>query len=232
MVVGNGMVAKLFKRYETNDDFLIFASGVSNSKSTDTADYLREFNSLKECVENNTAKTLAYFSTTSVNDPAELASSYVMHKLNLERYIELNTKNHIIFRVSNLVGKSPNKNTVLNFFTRHIIEGVHFNLWVNASRNLIGVDDFYNIADYILRDKSHMNKTINIANPSNYPVKKIIETIELFKHRKADYTPVDKGCSYQIEIEEIKPIIKQLGINFGEGYLEALLNKYYSDNEL
>jgi len=33
MVIGNGMVAKRFESYKTNDQFLIFASGVSNSKN-------------------------------------------------------------------------------------------------------------------------------------------------------------------------------------------------------
>ena len=33
MVIGNGMVAKRFGSYKINDQFLIFASGVSNSKN-------------------------------------------------------------------------------------------------------------------------------------------------------------------------------------------------------
>src|ERR1022692_2990056 len=108
MVVGNGMVAKRFKDYGTDENFLIFASGVANSKSTNEDDYKREFNLLQENINNNKDKTLVYFSTTSVNDPSELSSRYVAHKLNIERFIESNVKSYIIFRVSNLVGRSSN----------------------------------------------------------------------------------------------------------------------------
>jgi hypothetical protein len=42
MVIGNGMVATKFESFKTNDEHIIFASGVSNSKSSDSSAYKRE----------------------------------------------------------------------------------------------------------------------------------------------------------------------------------------------
>ncbi|MEO7119531.1 MAG: hypothetical protein ABIY62_00460 [Ginsengibacter sp.] len=43
MVIGNGMIANRFISYKNNDDVIIFASGVSNSKDTIEENFLREF---------------------------------------------------------------------------------------------------------------------------------------------------------------------------------------------
>ncbi len=39
MVIGNGLVARSFDSYAQDDRFLIFASGVSNSKSSTDEDF-------------------------------------------------------------------------------------------------------------------------------------------------------------------------------------------------
>src|SRR5438477_266860 len=59
MVIGNGMVAKRFESYKTNDQFLIFASGVSNSKNINHAAYERELTLLKNAIEENQENNIA-----------------------------------------------------------------------------------------------------------------------------------------------------------------------------
>src|SRR5471030_2330378 len=111
MVIGNGLVAKSFSEYNNDSKFLIFASGVSNSKSTNQVDYERELNLLKQKVAENGEKTLVYFSTCSINDPAESRSAYVAHKRGVEEYIRAHVEKYVIIRVSNLVGHTTNNNT-------------------------------------------------------------------------------------------------------------------------
>lgn len=226
------MVAKRFREYDNDDSFLIFASGVSNSKNKDAAAYRREYDLLETSLEQHKEKTLVYFSTTSVNDPAENTSAYVAHKLKIEAFIRSAAKNHIIFRVSNLAGQSANNNTVLNFFLHNIKNGIHFHLWQHACRNVIGLDDFYQIADAVLCSNAFLNKTVNIANPENYAVTEIVKAIEKFLNRTANYDALDRGGCFDIDITDIVPAIGQLGINFGPEYLQNLLHKYYSVNEL
>ena len=151
MVIGNGMVARRFESYKTNDQFLIFASGVSNSKNINPEAYARELLLLQTTIKQNPEKILVYFSTCSVYDPGEENSKYVVHKKQIEQLIQSNQRRFCIFRVSNLVGHSGNRNTILNFYVYHILNGINFDLWTNATRNLIDIDDMYQIADDILK---------------------------------------------------------------------------------
>ena len=227
MVIGNGLVARRFGLYNSQDNFLVFASGVSNSKTQNPDVYKREMKLLKECVEQYNTKSLVYFSTCSIGDPQEKESAYVHHKLHIEDYIRTRVKQYHIFRISNLAGISSNPNTLLNFFFNHVKNGVNFDLWTKACRNIIDVDDAYLIIDHILKHTLFPNQVINIANPVNLPVKKIIASIETFLHIKSNYIEIEKGVCFDIDISPVQHIIQKLGIRFDPGYVRDLLNKYY-----
>ena len=228
MVVGNGMVAKRFERYKEIDSFAIFASGVSNSKQSEPTLFEKEFQLLKETIKLNPKKIFVYFSTCSINDPDELNSPYVKHKQAIETYIQQNHSQYYIFRVSNLVGHSHNPNTILNYFVNHIRSATNFDLWENASRNLIDIDDMYAVVDYILTNRIMMNQVIMVANPLSYPVTRIIEEIENVFELNANYIRINKGRHFEIDVSSIKPLFRELNIDFSEGYLGHLLQKYYS----
>jgi nucleoside-diphosphate-sugar epimerase len=228
MVIGNGLVAKRFESYIRNNDFLVFASGVSNSKTKNPEAYDREMKLLKDSVQRYNTKTLIYFSTCSIYDPQEKGSAYVQHKLHIEDFIQTRAKKYHIFRISNLAGISSNPNTLLNFFFNHVKNGVNFDLWTNACRNIIDADHAYLIIDHILKHNLFPNQVINIANPENHPGKKIIETIETFLNIKSNYIEIDKGTCFEINTSPIQHIIQELKIRFGPEYLRDLLNKYYS----
>ncbi|MFN5841955.1 MAG: hypothetical protein ACK45G_01855, partial [Bacteroidota bacterium] len=68
MIVGSGLLANAFSSFRSVDDMVIFASGVSNSTSTDRNQYDREVELLRKYI-NRQAK-LIYFSTVSVFDPS------------------------------------------------------------------------------------------------------------------------------------------------------------------
>jgi nucleoside-diphosphate-sugar epimerase len=227
MVIGNGMVAKRFEAYRTNEQFLIFASGVSNSKIINPEAYERELVLLKRSIAENREKTLVYFSTCSIYDPGEENSKYVLHKKRIERLIEEDHKQFHIFRVSNLVGRSENRNTILNFYVHHILGGVNFDLWTNATRNLIDIDDVYRIVDHVLKGGIAKNRVINIANTENYSTQEIIIAIEGLWRTKANYIPIQKGHAFDIDLSVTRPIMNELGIHFGKNYLTNLLRKYY-----
>lgn len=227
MVVGNGLIAKRFHQYVVNDKFLIFASGVSNSKSTNHTDHDREFNLIKISHSENKDKTFVYFSTCSITDPFEKDTAYIAHKNKIEQYIQGNIKNYIIFRISNLAGKTNNTNTIFNFVAHHIINHQPFELWQHAVRNLIDVDDFYRIADYILQNSLYMNSIVNIANPHSYTMQEIVHTAEEHFHIRANYKPVMKGGGFHIDLQGTIHLFDELGIQFGANYLKNLYSKYY-----
>jgi len=227
MVVGKGMIAKRFGSYETDEQFLIFASGVSNSKNRIVAAYNREKELLKSSLNDNSEKTLVYFSTCSVYDPEEKESPYIVHKREVENIIRTHCRQFYIFRVSNLVGRSDNPNTVLNFFVYHIVNKINFDLWTNTSRNLIDVDDMYKIVDHILKQGLYPSQVVNIANVLNYGVPEIVKTIEDLWHTQANYVSIPKGQPFSIDLSLTLPIIRKLDIHFAKDYLVKLLEKYY-----
>jgi len=227
LVIGNGLLAHSFESYNKDDKFLIFASGVSNSKTKNPEAYSREITLLKKSIEQHRDKTIVYFSTCSIYDPDEMKSAYVQHKLKIENIIQTTVPQYYIFRVSNVAGKSPNPNTVLNYFYYHINNGINFDLWTNACRNIIDIDDVFFIADQLMKNKLVRDRVINIASPVNYPVKEIVTAIELFLNTKSNYVEVNKGTCFEIDLSAIQHIIEQPNLHFDNRYLPRLLAKYY-----
>jgi UDP-2-acetamido-2,6-beta-L-arabino-hexul-4-ose reductase len=205
MVIGNGMIAKEFSSYRSDDDHIIFASGVSDSTHSTALSFEREKLLLLDTIRNNPGKKLVYFSTCSIYDPSMKNAAYVRHKISMEELIKEEHAPYTIFRLSNPVGRTGNTNTVFNFFISNIHSGHHFEVWKNASRNIIDIDDMY----------------------ANYPVPYIIDTIEAHFHKKGKYTMLDKGDGPHIDISAIAPLIKKFNINFDGAYLPGLLQKYF-----
>ncbi len=227
MVIGNGMIAKRFSAYAEDSQWLVFASGVSHSLSVSEEEFQREENLLREAINGNKNKTLVYFSTCSIYDPSLHHSAYVLHKLAMEQLIRENAPSYTIFRVSNPVGKTNNYHTVLNFFVEHIRNQLFFTVWKYASRNLIDIDDMFIICRQIMQSGTGQNKIVNVANPVNYPVITIVEAIENYLEQKGNFMLAEKGNSPLIDTSEIQPLFHELNIEFGQHYLQALLQKYF-----
>lgn len=227
MVIGSGLLGKRFATYSDDEHFLIFASGVSNSSTTDNAAFLRERTLLEESIAAHPEKTFVYFSTCSIYDKALQEKPYVRHKKSMEALIATKCAHYYIFRISNLAGKTPNPHTVLNYFYFHLKEKQHFQVWNHAYRNIIDVDDTFTIVDNILRRHNFENEITNIANPHNCSALEIVQTMEKLLDWKGDYDIVEKSTFPTIDVEKIQPIIEQLSINFGADYLQELIRKYY-----
>lgn len=228
MIIGKGLIAREFKKYATLDDYLVFASGVSHSKSCTPEDLQRERLLFLSSVNAHPTRKVIYFSTTSVNDPDLRETPYVLHKLAMEALVRSHAAQWQIFRLSNLAGASDNPSTVLNFLYHSIHEGRPFQLWKYSERNIIDVSDVYHICDHILQKGLFPNTVVNIANPSNYPVNYIVRCIEGFTGRKAVCEEIEKGSSFGIDVADILPLYGELHIGFGDHYLPGLLQKYYS----
>ena len=129
MVVGNGMMAKKFLSFENDENILVFASGVSNSKETKPENFEREKKLIFESIEKSATKKFVYFSTCSIYDPTEKDSFYVQHKLECEQIIKENCKDYLICRVSNVVGKTLNPNTIISYLVSKSLTNL---LWVTV----------------------------------------------------------------------------------------------------
>lgn len=173
MVVGNGLIAKAFKKYE-HEDVLIFCSGVSNSGETRKSEYARETELLKEHLA--TSSRFVYFSTISVIDGSP-STAYVEHKSNMERLISSQHNNFLIFRLPLVVGHNANKHTFFNNLSEKIHKGEDLSVRT-VSRYLIDIDDVQLTLSKIISDLSIKNITINVCLENFTPVIDIINGME------------------------------------------------------
>jgi nucleoside-diphosphate-sugar epimerase len=225
VIVGSGLLAKTFAHFRHTGDLLIFASGVSNSYTSNLRDFEREERLLQDCLRLN--KKIIYFGTCSVYDPDMMQSPYVTHKLNMEALIVGSSSKFIIFRLPQIIGSAANKHTLLNFLYKSISEGEKFDLWINAERNIVDINTVNEVVTYIVHKNLFLNEVINLASPYNIKVSDLVSLLEVIVGRPANYITVDKGAKYIIDTSRINEIYKLLKISFSKKSLIYNLNKYY-----
>ena len=112
MVVGIGDIASALKDLD-RDDFVFFASGVSDSQCTDELDFKIERSLL---LIQDRDKRIIYFSSLSIFDKK---SAYTDHKKDMECLVERYFDNYCIVRIGNIAwGNNPK--TVVNYFRNAI----------------------------------------------------------------------------------------------------------------
>ena len=226
MVVGDGLIASLFKENYRND-VVFFASGVSNSLEKEIINFDREENLIRDTLEENPDKIFVYFSTCSIYDSSKNGSDYVLHKFKMEQIIRSKAKQFLILRVGNAVGKGGNPNLLINYFMCCAKTQSTINVHTKATRNLIDAEDIKKITEKLLTE-NYLNKIINVAYIQIYSVVEILEIIERFYHKKLDLNLIKSGSRYDINIPEIETYFKENQLTSKDEYLMAILKKYYS----
>lgn len=228
MLIGSGLIAHAFlPEFSHRDDVCVYAAGVSNSSCTDAHEFARERLRLTKALEQTSDEaTFVYFGTCSVADPEAQGTLYVQHKLVMEGLASEHPR-HLILRLPQVAGKTPNPHTLLNYLYARISRSEGFLLWRRATRNIIDVDDVAAIAHHLLADPTMRNSTVNIANSSSYPMTDIVHAMERIVGKQAIYEVVERGCGYPIDIRKILPILSEAAIKFDDSYLDRTIGKYY-----
>ena len=227
MVVGNGLLANTFASFKDNEDVIIFASGVSNSGCVDPVQFKRELNLVAKYKASE--KLFVYFSTSSIEDPFLKGSLYIKHKLEIEFYLKANFKRYLIVRLPNVVGKTENPNTLINFVYNVVQREQKMDIQLKASRYLIDVADIFLYLDRIIHNETELNKTVNLIIAKKLSVLQIVESFEdhLGKKIEKEILP-NAGGDYLLELDKI---FNKYGISDlvnGKEYLDNLIEKYYS----
>ena len=227
MVVGSGLLANTFASFKDNKDVIIFASGVSNSGCVDLEQFKRESNLVAKYRDSN--NLFVYFGTSSVEDPYLKGSLYIKHKLEIEFFIKSHFKRYLIVRLPNVVGKTKNPNTLINFVYNAVQREQKMNIQLKASRYLIDVADIFLYLDKVIDNESELNKTVNLIIAKKLSVLQIVESFEdhLGKNIEKEIFP-NAGGDYLLEVDNI---FNKYGISDlvnGKEYLDNLIEKYYS----
>ena len=232
MIVGSGLLARAFSEaFAGANDVLVYAAGVSNSSCADVREFDRERERLERALaEAGKAETFIYFSTCSVADPESSGTAYVRHKLAMEIVARAHP-GHLVLRLPQVAGKTPNPHTLLNYLYARISRGERFAIWGGARRNIIDVADVARIAELLVRGgggvKPARGETINIANARDYAVREIVQMLERVTGKRAILDVVARGGAYAVDIGRIRPLLSAAGVSFDETYLERVLRKYY-----
>ena len=146
MIIGNGLLANEFKKHsEDYKDYIVFASGVSNSKENRPEEFIREKELIIKTITENKDLTFIYFSSVLVGITN---NDYYNHKLAMEELIKNETSNHVIFRVPQIIGKLGNQNNLVNFLKNSIINKTEITVRTRVSRALIDIEDLEKIVNY------------------------------------------------------------------------------------
>lgn len=225
MIIGSGLIAKAFTNSVLHDGVVVFASGVSNSKNADIQDFNREFGLLEDTFKTSNQSLFIYFSTASIDDPALHNSPYVLHKKRMEQFIQDNFSEYLILRVSNVVGRSGNPNTIFNFIKGRIENNQRFELWTKAYRNLLDVEDLVIYTEVLVRE-GIKNRIEYAFNPNSISMPVMVALISEALNQSPEVELVDLGGGDFLNKEKLNPLIFSSGLNFGDDYYRRIITKY------
>lgn len=227
MVVGSGMMARAFSSYAESLRIVIFASGVSNSLETDPRAFARERSLLAEVRNANPQALLVYFSTCSIEDADRRNTPYVKHKQAMESFLADSPGPWLVFRLPLVIGQAHRGATFAQFLHQKISEGKSFEIWANATRYPIDVEDVLRVAREFIENRQIANQRVNIALRS-YPVSEFVRVMEEIVGKRARCVRVEKGAHQEILCPEVVQVAEKFHLDYSDGYLERVLRKYFS----
>lgn len=229
MIIGKGFIANNLKKIPSkiHDNYIIYASGISNSKIRNKKEIGREKKQIINFINQlEKKKILIYVSSLSVLNNTLKNDDYVKNKIYIEKKIIKKVKKYIIIRLPQVIGINNNPFTITNFFYNNIKYNKKFNLWTDVNRNLIDINDLKYIFKDILKKKYLKKKIINIYNPVSISAKEIVYIFEKILNTKAKFNQIknnkEKKFNYNIlRKHSYMNLFKKNDYNY------KILNKYY-----
>ena len=221
-IIGSGFIAARFKKYHKflkKKKIIIYAAGISNSLEVNKKNLEREVLKIKNFIHNN-KKKLIYISTYSVNDESRQRKLYVKNKIKIEKIIKQESKEYMIIRLPEIIGKNKNPNTLTNFFYNKIVKDESFNVFKNSRRNLLDVDDAIKNCIKIIRSYRKNKKVVNLLNKKFNTPLQIVNNFEKILKKKGIY----KLQNTKIKKWSLK---NNYYIYSKKNYLIKSLKKYY-----
>lgn len=219
MIIGGGQLSKAFTGHDT-DAVCIFASGVSDSSCSDASQFERERNLLLETLLANRAKKFIYFSSCALSASSYPRNAYYTHKANMESLVVNNSERFLIFRIPQLFGDLIHHKTLINYIYEAVRDGCNFNVYDDAHRYVIEINDVRKIVSLYLEEGVD-NLIVDLANPHRYRVVEIVYVFEQLLNKKAAYQIVQKTDKYEINFSSLIGFLEKhdVDMGFGEGYL-------------
>ena len=217
IVVGSGMLARAFQKSKS-DGCTFFCSGVSNSTEINSAEFEREAALLKKSLQYSDC--LVYFSSILATTKQ---NKYYEHKDRMEQLVKSLSDEYIIVRLPQVAGEVLN-NTLLPSFIKKIYFEEKFEIYNNAPRSLIDVEDVVTLFDNIYRNNIR-NQTINFCPGYEFQPIDLVRVIGDLLGKKPNINIVHKES---IQLCEQSSLLSEYVESLGDlnTYLERVAKKY------
>lgn len=230
-IIGKGFIAKnLYKISNVieKSDYIIYAAGISNSKIKSLNKLKKEINLFKKFITKNQNSKIVYISTADVTNNLKNKSKYVLNKIKIEKLIQKYFEKYIIIRLPQIIGKSKNKNTLINFFNDKIKKEKEIELLNNIKRNLLDISDVIKMIKTILINKRIKRKIIILSNKYSLKPIEIVQILELKHNKKAKYNIKKTNKQiWNLNFNKNLKYFKKAKIKFNKDYFIKSINKYY-----
>lgn len=222
MIIGNGLIASVFKNSKIDyANYIIFASGVSNSQETSDDEYEREKDLVIKTINENKGLKIIYFSSI-LSDTTK--NKYFENKLEIEEIIKSISNNYIIFRLPQIIGGNGNPRNLVNYFKNSIINGDEIIINNRLERSLLDIDDLFKIVNYC-KDKVTC-ETLNVSGIEKINVFTLCNLIGIFLNKKPIIKIID-NIKYDNWCVDNSPIINEAIKNIDSlNYTNTVLKKY------
>ena len=230
-IIGKGFIAKnLLKINSTinQNGMIVYAAGISNSQTKSKKQFVKEIKLFKNFTKKNYKNKIMYISTADVSNNLKNRTKYVKNKIKIEKIIKKNFNNFIILRIPQLIGKSSNKNTLINFFYNKIKEKKKIIVFKNVKRNILDIDDVIKMIQVIIMNKKVNKKIITLSNKNFIKPIEIIKILEKKLKKKANYILIKtKKQNWKLNFNQNIVYFRNAKINFSKDYLVKAVKKYY-----
>ena len=175
MILGSGLIAQSLSGLATSDDICVFATGVSDSTSSENSEFLRERKLMYEILQ--AGKRVVYFSSQAVRG-SSVVSPYYTHKREMESLILSLSANSCIVRLPQVCGPSNNERQLLGFLFKCISEGISFNCYKNSVRNMVAASTLKFVVSKSISD--NLEGIHHFCSPFDFFVWEIVAEVERF----------------------------------------------------
>jgi len=224
VIIGRGLLAKSFTSAKTSN-CLFFCSGVSDSTETRREAFEREKRLLISSIAeaNNNSLCFVYFS--SVAAPF-MNSRYFEHKIDMENIIKIECEKYFIFRLPQVAGAVLNK-TLLPTMIRNIYHQQHLEVFKNARRTIVDIDDMVELFEKIY-NSCEKNRIINVCPGYSFTPEELVVMISEYLCIKPDYDLLDLGSEQPCLLDESyeSKIVHDFFQPKQKNYLWEVVNKY------
>ncbi|MGW2748419.1 NAD-dependent epimerase/dehydratase family protein [Streptomyces sp. NPDC001450] len=235
--LGRNLAAAFGDRFP---DVTAIASGVSSTSTTTLAEYDREAQLLYDVLEGcaREGRRLLFFSTASFSmygfpdgeatetDPVRPPNAYGRHKLALESVVRSSGTEHLILRLSHVVGRHQRSHQLLPTLVRHVAQG-EVTVHQGAHRDLLDVRDLLHAVGRLLAD-GITGEVLNVASGIPQPVESIVTAIEqrLGIAARRVIRPGSPAIT-RASVGRLRGLVPDFRAATAEGdYLRALLDTY------